>query len=335
MTAGQPTASYPRRAAWAAMVLCGATFGWVPFAVAQPLPEGHTGIAANYPGDVNIAADPAVIFADDFESYASAADLTERWDEAYHAANLRIATESGAFFAGAQAVELRVPATSTEVSNTLIKYVSPARDVLFLRFYAQYGAGFDVLGSSHNGAMLQANYCCPGVPADGSNKFLVSYEASRFEASVANPGQLNVYVYHPDQRDVWGDHFYPTGVVSPFTYLPGDFGTEFVARPDVIPELGRWYAYELMVQANTPGERDGRIAMWLDGQLIADFLNVRLRETTALKIDKFNIDLHVNAVTTAAAIKRYDNVVAATAYIGPLSLGDAVAPRAPANLSVR
>ena len=39
------------------------------------LPDGtFTGssIASRYPGDKNIASDPAVIFADDFESYTSA-----------------------------------------------------------------------------------------------------------------------------------------------------------------------------------------------------------------------------------------------------------------------
>jgi hypothetical protein len=62
---------------------------------------------------------------------------------------------------------------------------------------------------------------------------------------------------------VWGDHFFPTGIVSPFTSVPFDFGTEFVSRPDVIAELDRWYCYEMMVKANTPGQRDGRVALWL------------------------------------------------------------------------
>ena len=39
---------------------------------AAPLPEGNSGIAARYPFDAGIASDPAVIFADDFESYSGA-----------------------------------------------------------------------------------------------------------------------------------------------------------------------------------------------------------------------------------------------------------------------
>src|SRR5712671_434865 len=83
------------------------------------LPNGNSGIAARYPFDAGIASDPAVIFADDFESY---------------------------------------------------------RDALFLRYYARFDSGFNVLGSSHNGSTVSARYCCPGVRADGFNKFLVSYE---------------------------------------------------------------------------------------------------------------------------------------------------------------
>lgn len=299
---------------------------------AEPLPEGNSGIAARYPGDIGIGSDPAVIFADDFESYSSAAGLTSRWNEVYHSVNIRIATESGNFFSGSKALEFTVPKQSSEVSNNAIKYVSPKRDVLFLRYYAKFDNSFNVLGSSHNGAGMSSNYCCPGVPANGYNKFNVSYEFWRDQTATANPGKLNIYIYHPDQRDVWGDHFYPTGLVMPFTYLPFDFGPEFVSRPDVIPQLGRWYCYELMVKANTPGQRDGRIAVWLDGKLAADFPNVRLRETTTLKIDKFNIDLHVHSNTLGVAKKWYDNIVAATSYIGPMVSTQSL--NAPTNLRI-
>ena len=284
---------------------------------AAPLPTGNSGIAARYPFDAGIASDPAVIFADDFESYSSAAGLTSRWSEAYHSANIRIATETANVFRG-KSLEFTVPQTTNEVSNTVAKVVSPGQDTLFLRYYARYDGGFNVVGSSHNGSTISAQYRCPGVPANGSNKFLVSYEAWRDSGATPNPGRLNAYIYHPDQRDIWGDHFFPTGIVLPFSSTPFDFGPEFVARPDITPVLGRWYSYEMMVRANTPGQRDGRIAFWLDGQLIADFLNVRLRETTALKIDRFTLDLHVHGNNLAVARKWYDHVVAARSYIGPM-----------------
>lgn len=308
--------------------------GFSPFSNAEPLPEGNTGIASRYSGDAGIASDPAVIFADDFESYTSASEISRKWDQSYQASYIRIATEEGNFYAGRQALEFRIPIRSTELGNTLLKTVSPTRDTLFLRYYAKYNSEFNVMGSSHNGSTISAKYCCPGIPADGTNKFFVSYEASRFDNTVANPGSLNVYIYHPEQRDIWGDHFFPNGEVSPGTYLPYDFGPEFISRPNIIPELGRWYCYELMVKANRPGQRDGRIALWLDGNLIADFMNLRLRDTESLKIDQFTINLHVKSNTLAQAKMWYDSVVAATSYIGPIQETVTPIPQAPKNLKV-
>jgi hypothetical protein len=308
-------------------------------AIAQSLPTGSTGIASRYPGDAGIASDPDVIFAEDFESYSTVSGLTAagRWNGLYQVSNTRISTETGNFFGGKKAVEFTLPKTSGEVANELTKVLSPAQDTVFFRFYAKFDPAYNVTGSSHNGAMIQASYwdgpgSGPGIPADGYNKFLVSFEAYRDSASVANPGSLVAYVYHPEQRDIWGDLFYPTGRVLPFDRTPGNFGSTFVSRPEVVPQLGRWNSYEVMVKANTPGQRNGRIAFWLDGALIADFPNLRLRDTTDLKIDRVGLSLHGNGGILATSKKWYDNVVISKSYIGPVSSGTSAPLPAPTNL---
>jgi hypothetical protein len=75
----------------------------------------------------------------------------------------------------------------------------------------------------------------------------------------------------------------------------------------------------MMRKANTPGARDGEIALWVDGALIARFPNLRLRDVATLKIDRFNLSLHIGSNTVSETSKWYDNVVAATSYIGPMS----------------
>jgi hypothetical protein len=159
------------------------------------------------------------------------------------------------------------------------------------------------------------------VPADGTNKWLVNLENWRSDASMPSPGLTNVYVYHPEQRDLYGDHFFPTGLVMPNTSIPYDFGPDFVPRDEFVPELQRWYCWELMVQANTPGERDGRIAAWIDGVLVADWQNLRLRDVPDLTIDRFGIGFHIGMNPNGETHKWYDNVVAAHAYIGPMGDG--------------
>lgn len=295
----------------------------------DPLPEGDQGIAAGYPGDVGIDGDPDVVFADDFEGYADASGLPGRWDAAvYQVDQIRIATEPGSVHGGAQAVEMNVPQQVAELSNSIDRAVSPELDVLFLRFYSKFEAPYDIVGSSHNGAMIASHYfdggqATPGVPANGTNKWLVNVENWRGEAETASPGLLNVYIYHPEQRSEYGDHFWPDGTITPYDPDPPPdyFGPDFVARPLLIPALGEWHCYEMMVQANTPTERDGRVAFWYDGVLAADFPNLRLRDTAELTIDRFGLQFHIGSNPDAPQRKWYDDVVAARAYIGPVFEG--------------
>ena len=300
-----------------------------------PLPQGEAGIAAQYPLDMGIQANPNVILADDFEGYSGLSQLTSKWSAAYHTANLRLATEAANVFAGGTSLELQVPQQSAEVSNELVKTLSPNEDVVFVRAYTKFDAGHNVIGSNHNGIVVSSNYSTPGVPANGTNKFYVDVENSRESSSEASPGQTQLYVYHPEQRTEYGDHWYPDGRVRPFDAIPGNFGAAFVARPNFTPQLDRWYCYELMVRVNTPGQRDGRIAVWIDGNLIADYPNVRLRDTTSLRIDTVKLSFHIASNTIRRNIKWYDNVVIARSYIGPMARPVTTGPLPPTNLLTR
>jgi hypothetical protein len=290
-----------------------------------PLPEGNTGLAARYPGDAGIGKDPAVLLHADFEDCQRVADLHRTWSNIVHEGNMRIAEEPENVHSGRRALEFTMPqqreALAVGVDKSLPK--EKEQDVLFLRFYAKLQDGFDVPRTSiHNGGSISAGYwrgesAGPGKRADGSNKFLANFEAEIAVPDHPSPGPLNIYIYHPEQRDVYGDHFFSTGVVSPNTSLPGNFGPHFVPRPDFVPKLGRWYCYEYMLEANTPGQRDGRIACWVDGKLIADFPNLRLRDIADLKVDLFGVGLFIADNSRRQNKKWYDDIVVATSYVGP------------------
>ena len=285
---------------------------------------GGGGIAAKYPGDKGIENDPDVIFADDFESYAQATDLTKKWDNYFQQSDTKIVTDPANVKAGKQALEFTEPQGTTEVSNAVQKILTTELDQLYLRFYSKFDKNFDISGSSHNGGGISAHYfqgnnATPGVPANGTNKFLLEFESWRGAPADKSPGMLNVYVYHPEQRSNYGDHFFPSGLVLPNTSIPNTFGPTFVARPEVTVDLDRWYCYEVLLKANTVGQRDGRITLWLDGQMIADFPNLRFRDIDTLKIDRFNIGLHAGSNPSNVTHKWYDNLVAAKRYIGPLA----------------
>ncbi len=280
---------------------------------------GADGLAQGYPEDRGIGDAPEVLFADDFESYAGPADLWERWDNTYQQDQTAIVTNAANVYAGNQALAFTLPSNDAELSNAVEQVVSPEIDTLYLRWYQKIDGANDIVGSHHNGGGISAHYQGPGQRADEANHFLAAFESWRGEVAEASPGRLNAYVYHMDQRDIWGDHFFPTGLVSPNTSLPFDFGADFVARSDITPELDRWYCYEMMLAANTVGSRDGRITLWLDGSVIADFGNLLLRDDETTKIDRFSVMFHAGSNPGAATTKYVDNVVAATSYVGPVS----------------
>ena len=87
-----------------------------------------------------------------------------------------------------------------------------------------------------------------------------------------------------------------------------------------------------MVQLNTPGSRDGRVAAWQDGTLIADWQNIRFRDVTTLKIDQIQLE-NGGQASTQQNDKWYDNLVIATSYIGPM-VTSSTAPRPPTNLRI-
>src|SRR5690242_722628 len=117
--------------AWLALAVCAGCGGGGspggpdgpngPHPDAGPPPTG-AGISADYPGDIGIGSDPRVIFADDFESYGSATDLPDKWDDYYQQQLTRIATEEPNVYAGAQSLEFTMPVTTEEISNAVSKY---------------------------------------------------------------------------------------------------------------------------------------------------------------------------------------------------------------------
>jgi hypothetical protein len=294
-----------------------------------PLPEGDAGLAARSPGDAGIGKDPAVVFHADFEDCRSGADVSRQWGVVDHGAHLSIAEGPAHVNGGRKALEWTMPQQGVPLSVEVAHYLPEPCDVLFFRFYTRYQEGFAVPRTSvHNGAAISARYypggrATPGQRADGRNKFLANLETETTRRDVPSPGPLNVYLYHPEQRGNYGDHIYPTGVVKADIDAPHNFGPHFVPRPDFVPELGRWYCFEYMLRTNTPGARDGRIACWVDGTLIADFANLRLRDTEELKIDRIGLCMYIADNHLRENRKWHDDVVAATSYIGPRMSGEA------------
>lgn len=82
-------------------------------------------------------------------------------------------------------------------------------------------------------------------------------------------GRAVFYLYHPDQPNRFGEDLRWGSILRPVRFRPG-----------------AWHEVVHHVVLNTPGERDGRLQGWFDGELVADFEGIRFRD-----VDTFGIDV--------------------------------------------
>lgn len=181
-------------------------------------------------------------------------------------------------------------------------------DTLYLRVYLRLEDGFS-LGSCNQlklfglkaGATMEDTYGGAGEPPDGTDKASVIL-------SVDNDMAFHFYTYYPDQSDMWGDYMYL------------DVGGQAYLEP------GRWFLIEVLLALNTPGQNDGEIRGWIDGDLKGDVQNLRFRDVDDVVIRRFEIENYFGGdgpENTSPSNQRafYDNVVVSTgpigAYAGP------------------
>ena len=288
----------------------------------ESLPEG-TGIASKSRHDGGIIESPAVIFVDDFEDEGT---LEKRWNQKWSNGGIIELTESAdQAHRGKRALRATLSRPGDQSCSVGIrKFLEKGHDTLFFRYYAKYSRETDLYhGSTHNAGSIAArlpgelDQSYAGVFPDGKNLYSIVLDTWRSKAETPSPGPVVFYCYHMDQGHQWGDHFFPSGKV-----MPGGrdlFGDSFVPREDFVPELGRWYCYEMMIRANTPGKPDGRAAFWVDGKLTGDFPNLRFREVAHLKPNRIGFGLYTaNKRVTRDVTMWFDDVVVATKYIGPM-----------------
>jgi hypothetical protein len=280
---------------------------------AERAPEG-AGLAAKYPGDQGIAKDPAVIFADDFES----GDLA-RWDDKSGSITVTDEKPHGGAKCAAAPME-----RGKNHGGEAKKWFMPGADRVFARAYVKFSADYQY---DHHFLTLLANpptnrwgaFGKAGLKPDGTY-FSTGMEPAFAWGKNPSPGEVNLYAYFmdmeidPKMNKYWGNGFFPPG--------PGKGQAASANR--VLPKLDTWQCWEFMIQANTPGKADGRQAMWLDGKLAGDFPGIRWRDDAAVKVNCFWLQHY--GYDGSDPTKQYhkdrqtvwfDDVVVATEYVGP------------------
>jgi hypothetical protein len=251
-------------------------------------------------------AEGKIIFADSFDAFSLAA-----WDEdsvVDDEHRLRLSAEAA--YRGEYGVEV-IARPGSGAGAKLNKWFMPGYDQVYARWYCRFDENFDQ-GNHMHFAHLLANradnkwsaFGQAGRRPSGADFFTTGLEPWRDWGNNPAPGEMMLYAYHmdmpidPKMNQYWGEMMRPE---QPF-----------------VLERGRWYCMEMMLKANTPGEKDGEQAFWIDGREVAHFGGLRWREDANLKINDFWLMLYVHQ---SERINRvfFDEVVISTDYIGPLA----------------
>ncbi len=303
------------------------------------LPEGP-GIAARYPGDAGIAKDPAVLLAEDFET-GTIGDLGRKWTEVSNKGGKPLSFSDLKPGGSKGRRSLQITATPGEdTGGHLFAPLARGVDTAFARFYVRFAEDADYIHHFvHMGGLNpQTRWPNPqaGSCPKGDDRFSVGIEPWGDRGRAPAPGLWNFYVYwHEMKISADGRHW----------------GNGLRPIEDHPTPRARWQCVEFMIKLNKPGARDGELALWLDGKLKArirkgsprsewtgmgfrllekggdPFEGFSWRTSDALKTSNFWLLHYVtenaarqNGVTQPVTKNRvwFDDVVVATAYIGPI-----------------
>jgi hypothetical protein len=275
------------------------------------------GLAEKYPGDAGIERDPAVLFAENFES----GDL-KKWDQQRGAVSVTGAQPNS----GRWCVQMSMQRSKNTGGDT-IKWFMPGADRVYARFYVKFSADYEYC---HHFVWLAANQARNKWSAFGKagRKPDGTYYSTAMEPWFAwgrnpPPGEVNLYSYFldmeidPKMNKYWGNAFFPPG--------PGKGAAEGSSR--IVPPVDRWQCWEFMIQANSaPGKADGRQAMWVDGQPAGEFTGMRWRDDMDLKVNCLWLQHYgydpsdpTRQFWKQSQSVWFDDIVVARGYIGPIA----------------
>ncbi len=262
-------------------------------AAPTPAHPGSTqpGLAASYPGDVGLGADPAVLLLLDFDHR----DSTLAWVGEHAGYSWTEAAEH--VFAGTGALQIQQTKGTHQPGE--IHPPLPPTDVAFVRFYRRYPAGYEFTQHKMPGVYAYGD----GRTGGGAGQVPTGFDKFSSKLFVTFQGFPRFYTYHPEQKGPWGDA------------LPMNLVSEFALQTE------RWYCFEMMIRANEPQQHNGELKLWIDGRLVGHHAGMHFRDTADLRINTFTHSAYVGGSWVSEQDQQLwdDQIVVATQYIGPLA----------------
>ncbi len=237
------------------------------------IPQGRSGIASNYIGDVGIESNPSVILYEDFET-RDIGTLTPYWTEVDNDADeLEISSEVPPSSPGSRSLK-NTSRRGIGKDGGAVKKLFPSKyNELYARFYVKFAYDF---GFMHH-------FCKLGTEMGGgagqrpTDRFWTglepSTELSHYYPSTEYPppGFWHFYTYWPHMKS-WQT---PEGVPDPCNSLPPYYGNDFSPQVPTFVPRNEWICVEYMMRANSdtsdPENSDGVQRFWINGELIGNW----------------------------------------------------------------
>ncbi|APR76856.1 Hypothetical protein A7982_02203 [Minicystis rosea] len=224
-----------------------------------------TGISAKYPNDQNIASDPSVIFHSDFEN-----DFTGwTWKQLVTVVN-DPATANG----GSKLMQAKVTRTDLKANpyiSAAAQFEFPNRvPVVYWRYHTRFVGDTAVPHHGVRVAAGDANYQSDGlagVVPPGDQGFW-------FDLDARDDGSFSFYAYWHQMRSwVCNDGSTTPGCAG--YQAPGSspthYGNNFNPKDQTPFPRDQWFCVEMRASANTVGQSDGSVALWIDDKLVGEY----------------------------------------------------------------
>lgn len=266
----------------------------------------EAGLAQAFVGDRGIESHPAVVFVDRFES----ASWASGWSSVSKGSTTERMPKDWEGAIDGSALKVTVPEGKTNGLNGNIRFgdkFGGEPEAMYFRYLLRFGNDWD---PSLSGGKL------PG--------FAGTYNRAGWGGRKANgengwSARGAFFKWKPDP--IREDNFRGIGSYVYHAGMTGTYGSQWgwnLGRTGML-EKNRWYSIEQYVQLNNPGQHNGVLKAWVDGELVFERTDLRYRDVSDLKIETLWMNVYHGGTTPAPHdMSLYiDNLVISREYIGP------------------
>lgn len=305
------------------MPLCAAlAFGLGAVAAGAQVQQG---LAAAYPGDLGLAADPRVVFFEDFET-GTVGNLGTRWDQVVTGGGMTLPNDAPTDSHGVRSVQMSAQGAGSE-GGQLYSLLPAGLETVYVRHYVKYRSGAAFEG--HTGVWLGGYNPATSYPQGGAGIRPLGNDRFFLTFQPFGTSRMDFYAYWMGMSGLPNGYFW---------------GNSFIQDPGLQPDYDDWMCIEVMLKGNKPvTTANGELKLWINGvptiHLGPGYPNgydsygvftpdpdgppwrgFQWRNTTALQPNFVWLSMYEPYLpqgTTARVL--FDQVVVATQYIGPIA----------------